>query len=359
MPVLQYYSASGELKIFPNYDIGENGVITNIKTGQVISHHEGANGYKRASVYLQGKQRQVLVARALASTFLGSPPTLLHTVDHIDRDRGNDTLKNIRWEDRNGQAKNRTRPEENISAFVIIKGGVEHTAKEWTDIFKRPDGKKYVVRVINHFACQQLYGFRYKTFPNLRGEVWKYVKDSKNSQGEWFISSKNRMKYKTKHAENVLTAEQLSKRNGYPVVMINGKIWHCHELSMMIFRPREYASRLSGDMILHKNDDRNDFNPFRLRLGTSSENGTDAHDNGKYDGKKTKRNSVASYIDGVFEKTYPSIRAAARHIRNDYKEAAEACVRYALKHGSTKYGRTWIYIDASAIKSNLKNVITH
>ncbi|AGE56526.1 hypothetical protein ATCVNEJV2_116L [Acanthocystis turfacea Chlorella virus NE-JV-2] len=289
--------------------------------------------------------RSLFLARAIISTFLGPPPTVYHTAEHKDQNRGNDVLSNIIWEDKSGQRLNQTRPVELNTAYIIVKDDVEHTAKEWVDIFKKPNGKNYTIQRILQFAQEHNHGFRYKVFSNLRGEVWKSIPGSKNSRGEWLISTKNRMKYKTNHAENVLAVDQLITKEGYPSVCINGKQLLCHYLSMMTFRPREYAAKLPDDIVLHKNDDRFDFNPFRLRWGTHTENRTDAHNNGKYDGTKTERKPVSSYIDGVFEKTHESSYAAAEFLQeNGYPNAIHQGVRSGLNINVIRYGRTWLLI---------------
>ncbi|AGE59787.1 hypothetical protein ATCVTN60342_514L [Acanthocystis turfacea Chlorella virus TN603.4.2] len=128
------------------------------------------------------------------------------------------------------------------------------------------------------------------------------------------------------------------------MVCINGKLWKCHELSMMTFRPNEYSTKESNEIILHKEDDKLDFRPFRLRIGTPSNNITDAHDNGKYDGTKSARQPVLSYINGEFEKDHESINAAARYLREIYKKASISCVYRALHKGSIAYGRTWKFM---------------
>jgi hypothetical protein len=282
MTTIQYYSSKGKLTIFPNHTITNGGIVSNTKTGNMMTRHEDVSGYYRVTIYHEGQSRTISVARALASTFLGPPPTLHHTAEHKDRNRGHDTLDNIIWEDKSGQRQNQKRPTEYSNAFIIVRHGIEHTAKEWTEVYKGPDDKKYATTTIIRYAQQHRHGFYYKTFPNLRSEVWKAIPGAKNSKGEWFISSRSRMKYKTAHAENVLTTYQLCKNRGYPVVGINGKVLFCHVLSLMTFRPNEYAARTPGDIILHKKDDKLNFNPFRLRWGTETDNRIDAHNNGKY-----------------------------------------------------------------------------
>jgi hypothetical protein len=345
MTTLQYYWADGIHTVFDGHTIDKNGVIKNINTGNVMTLIKNGK-YNRVGISHEGNLRSLYVVRALASTFLGPPPTTHHTADHEDGNSFNDTLKNIRWLDKGGQSKNRDMPAEQNSAFIIVKGGVEHTAKVWADVYKKPNGEKYTERTIRNFAQQQKHEFRYKVFPKLRGEVWKAVHDSNNKRGEWFISNMNRVKYKTAYAENVLIVDQLCKDGGYPTIGINGKNMKCHELSMMTFRPREYVAKLPSDIILHKNDDKLDFNPFRLRWGTHTENRIDAYKNGKYDATTKAQKSVASYIKGVFEKEHDSISDAARYLQtNGYSSASPQNVWYGLQNDTTRYDRTWKLIN--------------
>lgn len=61
-------------------------------------------------------------------------------------------------------------------------------------------------------------------------------------------------------------------------------------------------------MVLHEDDDKLDFRPHKLRLGTSSQNSRDAYNNGK----QSERVKCASYIDGVLEKEHLSQSDALR-----------------------------------------------
>ncbi|AGE53490.1 hypothetical protein ATCVGM07011_309R [Acanthocystis turfacea Chlorella virus GM0701.1] len=342
MKILEYCSADGTRTMFGDYTIDENGVIRNVVTGWLMTQCRNASGYNVTTLSHNGRRRAITVARALASTFLGSPPTIQHTVDHIDQNRSNDTLSNVRWLCKSGQGKNRAIPSDYNTAFVIVKDGIEHTAKEWVGIFKKSDGTCYSTRHIQEFAQRQKHGFGYKVFPKLCAEVWKAVPNSKSKKGEWFISTKNRMKYKTAYAENVLTAEQLSKWGSYPGVGINGKWLKCHYVSMMTFRPREYAAKLPGDVLCHKNDDKLDFNPFRLRWGTRQENATEAHDNGKHNGTNSARKPVGSYVGGELERVHESLGAATRYLReNGYPKAQHGNVIIVLNTNIKRYGRTW------------------
>jgi hypothetical protein len=65
-------------------------------------------GYKRLFLLGDGDQKCYTTLAALRlSTFIGLPPTKHHTADHIDRNRSNDSLSNLRWADKSLQVTNR------------------------------------------------------------------------------------------------------------------------------------------------------------------------------------------------------------------------------------------------------------
>ena len=198
--------------------------------------------------------------------------------------------------------------------------------------------------MINKYAQQKQHGFSYKEYPVLPCELWKGVEESENDKGgRWEISNLSRVKYITKYAENVLSGERLRLSNGYPTIMINGQNLLCHILAFKAFFPEEYMEKKSDEMILHKCDDRLDFRPQNLRIGTRSENTTDAYDNGKYDGTKRVRVICASYINGVLEKEHDSQSHAVRYLKSiGYDKASVGSIGKSLRGKYTSaYGRTW------------------
>jgi hypothetical protein len=345
-PLEYYFAKKGVIEhvIFNKYTIDEYGVVRNAE--KVIAYTKNGK-YNMVFVYDDsGKQRGLAIARAIASTFIGLPPTIAHTADHIDRNPNNDTLENIRWLCKKGQVDNRVMPETLKSAFIIIKDGEEKTIQEWILHLKGNKnqlGREYTTGMITKYSQKKQYGFSYKEYPDLRGEIWKKISGSENSQGRWEISNMNRVKYATKHAENVISGYRLGLSNGYPVIRVQKRYWLCHILSFMTFFPDEYAAKKSGEMVLHEDDDKMDFRPHKLRLGTRSENGTDAHDNGKHDGTKTARLRCASYIDGVFEKKHVSQCDAVGYLKSlGFEKAGESNIRMVIDGvRKTAYGRTW------------------
>jgi hypothetical protein len=349
-PLEYYFVKKGIIEhvIFNKYTIDECGVARNKKTEKVVTTRK-IGKYNVITVMNDiGKRRDILVGRAVASTFLGPPPAPGHTADHIDNKRpGYDTLTNIRWLDVFGQKYNRDIPEEYKTAFLVVKNEEEKTIKEWIDHLKDEKNlvdREYTMNMIRYYAQNKQHGFSYKEYSDLPGEVWKDIVDSKTKRGDyWKISNMNRVKQITKFAENVLSGDRLCLVGGYPSIRINGKIWLCHIVSFMTFFPEKYINKKPGEMILHENDDRQDFRPQKLRLGTQSDNMKDAHDNGKHHGKQSERMRCASYIDGVLETEHISQEEASRYLKKiGYDKATHSGIGHVLSGGrKTAYGRTW------------------
>ncbi|AGE49760.1 hypothetical protein PBCVCan184_249L [Paramecium bursaria Chlorella virus Can18-4] len=348
---LEYYFEDGSHVIFEKYTIDTLGIIRHRITGKTPSYNKGS--YNVCGVYdNNGKRCGIRVARAVASTFLGKPPTFAHTADHVESNqKKNDALSNIRWLCQKGQKNNRSMPKSCKSALIIVRDGDEKTAKEWAVFIndaKMSEKIEYTANMINNYAILKQHGFAYKEYPDLEGEEWRVVENSKNCKdGSWKISNMNRVKYITKHAENVLWGERLSLSEGYPVIGINRKMQKCHILSFMAFHPDQWAAKKTEEIVLHEKDDKVDFRPHNLRLGTRSENFKDAHNNGKLDGTLSMRSKCASYIDGILEKEHESQTAAATYLK--MKECSKAsimnirsviCLALTDKRPSA-YNRTW------------------
>lgn len=348
MKTLEYYFDDGSHVEFDKYAIDTSGIIKSKKTGKILNTFKTGN-YNKCSVQCGDVKRyKIYIGRAILSTFKGKPPSQQHTADHIDRDSNNDILENLRWLCKTEQSFNRCMPGTFKSAFIIIRDENEYTASEWVEYLKKQEniyGRGYTVEMIKHYARRKQNGFSYKKYEDLSGEMWKEIKGSENVQGRWEISNMNRVKHITGHMENVLSGNRLRITNGYPIITINGRIWLCHILAFMTFFPEEYAKKKPGEVILHEDDNKLDFRPSKLRLGTPRENSIDAHYNGKYDGKKSARIRCASYIDGVFEKEHESQKDAVKYLNSfGFEKAVASSICMALNetyNTKSAYGRTW------------------
>lgn len=94
---------------FPNYIISDDARIRNIFDGNLMrTTKPNNNGY--CSVCLTNpelKEFTMMVHTLVAKVFLGLPPTDNHTVDHIDRNKTNNHIGNLRWATLSEQCKNK------------------------------------------------------------------------------------------------------------------------------------------------------------------------------------------------------------------------------------------------------------
>lgn len=65
--------------------------------GEPLAAHHQANGYLAVNLYRDGQVKRRLVHRLVATAFLGTPPSILHEVRHLDGSRDNNHSDNLCW----------------------------------------------------------------------------------------------------------------------------------------------------------------------------------------------------------------------------------------------------------------------
>ena len=79
---------------FPNYEISNFGNIRNLKTQRLIKQKNDGNNYELVSIYYNKKKYTKRVGRAVWQSF--NMCDCKETIDHIDRNKTNNTLQNLR-----------------------------------------------------------------------------------------------------------------------------------------------------------------------------------------------------------------------------------------------------------------------
>lgn len=82
--------------IVKNYAISNLGRIKNLKSGRIIKPDKEEKGYCRLSIKVDGKRKHYAVHRLVAIAFIPNPDNLPQ-VDHIDFDKSNNCVINLRW----------------------------------------------------------------------------------------------------------------------------------------------------------------------------------------------------------------------------------------------------------------------
>lgn len=103
---------------FPNYQVSNLGRVKS--DDRILKQSLSKNGGYASVCLYNGKRCVMKVHRLVAVAFLENPHNL-ETVDHIDRNRTNNLVSNLRWANRSTQALNR-----NKRTMVIYQTNTGH-----------------------------------------------------------------------------------------------------------------------------------------------------------------------------------------------------------------------------------------
>jgi hypothetical protein len=333
--LVYYEDKTLKKQIYNKYEINEECIIRHKKLKKPMTYHLFL-GYHKVYPYDDtGKQMTLSVARAMLSTFVGPPPTPQHTADHIQsKNKTDNHLSNLRWTDESGQRTNQNRSDTQNNAFIIVHDGEEMTSNEWAER-TGVHNETILKRARNENNTE----WSFKTYDDLPGEIWKDVEKSET----WKASNLGRVAYHSKHTRKVYSPEELYTYGGYPSIKINGTHRSVHSVVFQTFHPNEYDAMQKGEMVLHENDDKTECQNDKLRVGTRSQNTCDAHDNGKYDGKKNQRKTCMAR-KGDWSNPFDSLADAVKWLRTNtcYDQAVKSSISECL-NGKRKsaYGYTW------------------
>lgn len=81
---------------FENYSVSNTGLVMNTKTGKLLKPKIAKTGYYCVSLCKPGIQKTSSVHRLVATAFIPNPNNL-RTVDHINTNKLDNRVENLRW----------------------------------------------------------------------------------------------------------------------------------------------------------------------------------------------------------------------------------------------------------------------
>lgn len=97
-------SSFGRLRSLDRVQVNARGAVRRIR-GRMISLDSLGNGYPVSVLMRNGEKKVVRIHRLVAEAFIPNPDNL-PMIDHIDTDRQNNRVENLRWVDSKGNANN-------------------------------------------------------------------------------------------------------------------------------------------------------------------------------------------------------------------------------------------------------------
>jgi len=130
-----------QINNYPNYLIYEDGRVQNKKTKRFLKPGN-TNGYLYVNLSHQGKHKSHKIHRLVAEHYIDNPENK-KTVDHINRDRKDNRIENLRWATYTEQIENRKESciqKNNTSGHKGISYDKKY--KKWR--FSKQEGKKRI-----------------------------------------------------------------------------------------------------------------------------------------------------------------------------------------------------------------------
>lgn len=149
---------------YDNYSVSTYGRVRNDDTGKLLKCAVGWSGYHTASLWKNNIGTSILVHRLVAIAFITNP-TGKPFVDHIDNDKLNNKLNNLRWVTQSQNMMNQSMRTDNHSGVIGVSW--DRFRNKWAVRLRHNGLYKYVGR---YNSIEEAKSARIKAVSQYRGE---------------------------------------------------------------------------------------------------------------------------------------------------------------------------------------------
>lgn len=334
-----------------NYLISKNGDIFSKNRKKIMTKVIDGDGYACHNLANDREEKKNLrVNRLVALTFISNPDNK-PTVDHIDRDRLNNNIDNLKWANHSEQSINQKKKNTaNYSRSINqldMDGNIMRSFSSITEASLFHTGKS-TSNIGTAARCgNTCFGFKW-AFPeieDLDGEFWEEIKD----HPKYFVSSEGRFISCIKGDERLLFP---TEKGGYLNIVIGKENHRAHIWVCLHFNgPKPDENYICN----HKNGNRKDNRAVNLEWMTSQENTQHAHKTGLINkanlGVNTRKPVYQYTMKGNFVKKYDCAQDAVISLGHpNGKSFVASCCTGFIK---SAYNYIWSY---GSLEERTKNI---
>jgi hypothetical protein len=127
----QYYDSMMEEEIFKKidgyerYSVSNLGNVRNDETNRILKGGKDSSGYLQVDLCKIGKKSNKLIHRLVANAFIENPDNKI-CVDHINCDKINNCVNNLRWATISENQMNSKKPKTNTSGIKGVYWNKQH-----------------------------------------------------------------------------------------------------------------------------------------------------------------------------------------------------------------------------------------